>query len=226
MKRTIWFWVYFIVAIVLATYFSVRVIMTGMGHGDLSRVRSISISADIADKDMSALAAAAAVAPGTSALTVNLNQLNHRIGAVAGVRSSAVRRLPNGNLVVRVKLYRAVALWTDGMNYFPLSADGTIVNQPSADRKPGTVLFRGILPNDISEITTVAHNLIGDLNYMEWIENRRWDLVTTGGITVMLPEKSPDAAIAQLIVLNKNHHIFDRNISVIDMRDDARILVK
>ena len=59
MKRTIWFWVYFIVAIVLATYFSVRVIMTGMGHGDLSRVRSISISADIADKDMSALAAAA-----------------------------------------------------------------------------------------------------------------------------------------------------------------------
>ena len=61
---------------------------------------------------------------------------------------------------------------------------------------------------------------------MEWIENRRWDLVTTGGITVMLPEKSPDAAIAQLIVLNKNHHIFDRNISVIDMRDDARILVK
>ena len=103
MKRTIWFWVYFIVAIVLATYFSVRVIMTGMGHGDLSRVRSISISADIADKDMSALAAAAAVAPGTSALTVNLNQLNHRIGAVSGVRSSAVRRLPNGNLVVRVK---------------------------------------------------------------------------------------------------------------------------
>ena len=175
MKRTIWFWVYFIVAIVLATYFSVRVIMTGMGHGDLSRVRSISISADIADKDMSALAAAAAVAPGTSALTVNLNQLNHRIGAVAGVRSSAVRRLPNGNLVVRVKLYRAVALWTDGMNYFPLSADGTIVNQPSADRKPGTVLFRGTLPNDISEITTVAHNLIGDLNYMECIENRRWD---------------------------------------------------
>lgn len=226
MKRTIWFWVYFIVAIVLATYFSVRVIMTSMGRGDLSRVRSISISADIADKDMSALAAAAAVAPGTSALTVNLNQLNHRIGAVAGVRSSAVRRLPNGNLVVRVKLYRAVALWTDGINYFPLSADGTIVNQPSTEHKAGTVLFRGTLPNDISEITTVAHNLIGDLNYMEWIENRRWDLVTTGGITVMLPEKSPDAAIAQLIVLNKNHHILDRDISVIDMRDDARILVK
>lgn len=226
MKRTIWFWIYFIIAIVLATYFSVRIITTSMGRGDLSRVHSISISADIADKDMSALAAAAAVAPGTSALTVNLNQLNHRVGAVVGVHSSAVRRLPNGNLVVRVKLYRAVALWTDGMNYFPLSADGTIVNQPSDQRKTGTVLFRGTLPNDISEITTVAHNLIGDLDYMEWIENRRWNLITTGGITVMLPETSPDAAIAQLIVLNKNHHILNRDISVIDMRDDARILVK
>ena len=226
MKRTIWFWLYFIIAILLAIYFSVRIIMTTMGHTTVSRVHSISISADVRDKDLSALATAAAIAPGTGAFSVDLDALNARVGAVPGVRASAVHRRADGNLVVRVKLYRAVALWTDGHNYFPLSADGTIVNQPDAERKSGTVLFRGPLPSDVGEITNVAHNLIGNLDYMEWIENRRWNLITTGGTTILLPEKNPDDAIAQLIVLDKNHKILSRDIKTIDMRDSARILVK
>lgn len=226
MKRTIWFWLYFIIAILLAIYFSVRIIMTMMGHTTVSRVHSISISADVRDKDLSALATAAAIAPGTGAFSVDLDALNARVGAVPGVRASAVHRRADGNLVVRVKLYRAVALWTDGQNYFPLSADGTIVNQPDAERKSGTVLFRGPLPSDVGEITNVAHNLIGNLDYMEWIENRRWNLITTGGTTILLPEKNPDDAIAQLIVLDKNHKILSRDIKTIDMRDSARILVK
>lgn len=226
MKRTIWFWLYFIIAILLAIYFSVRIIMTTMGHTTVSRVHSISISADVRDKDLSALAAAAAIAPGTGAFSVDLDALNARVGAVPGVRASAVHRRADGNLVVRVKLYRAVALWTDGQNYFPLSADGTIVNQPDAERKSGTVLFRGPLPSDVGEITNAAHNLIGNLDYMEWIENRRWNLITTGGTTILLPEKNPDDAIAQLIVLDKNHKILSRDIKTIDMRDSARILVK
>lgn len=197
-----------------------------MGHTTVSRVHSISISADVRDKDLSALATAAAIAPGTGSFSVDLDALNARVGAVPGVRASAVHRRADGNLVVRVKLYRAVALWTDGQNYFPLSADGTIVNQPDAERKSGTVLFRGPLPSDVGEITNVAHNLIGNLDYMEWIENRRWNLITTGGTTILLPEKNPDDAIAQLIVLDKNHKILSRDIKTIDMRDSARILVK
>lgn len=226
MKRNIWFWLCFVAAIVLATYFATRIIMTGLGYGAAARVHNISISADNGNKDLSALAAAAAVAPGTHTYSVDLDALNARIANVPGVRASAVRRLPNGNLSVRVKLYRAVAQWTDGENFFPLSADGTIVRRPADERSPGTVLFRGPLPDDISEITKVAHNLVGHLDYLEWIEQRRWNIVTTGGITVMLPEQDPAAAISSLLVLNKNHNILSKDIKVIDMRDNARILVK
>ncbi len=49
---------------------------------------------------------------------------------------------------------------------------------------------------------------------------------TLGGITVMLPEDNPAAAIATLMVLDEKHGLLSRDISVIDMRDDARILVK
>lgn len=226
MKRSIWFWLSFIIAVILAIYFATRIIMTGMGHGNIAHVRNISISADKNDKDLSALASAASVAPGTRSYALSLDELNKRIGAVPGVKQSAVRRLPNGNLSVRVSLYTAVALWTDGEHFYPLSADGTIVNNPTDIRDEAHVVFRGTVPNDISEITTAAHNLVGDLDFIEWIENRRWNLHTFGGITIMLPEKNPMNAIATLITLNNNHKILTRDINVIDMRDDARILVK
>ena len=226
MKRSIWFWLYFVVAVILAIYFSVRVILTTTGHGNLSRVRNISISADIKNKDMTALAAAASIAPGTNSYSVDLDTLNARIGATPGVQHSAVRRLPNGNLSIRVSLHRAVALWTDGEHFYPISADGTIVQQPTDARNIGNIVFRGSGPNDISEITKAAHNLIGDLDYLEWIENRRWNLHTLGGITVMLPENDPISAIGTLITLNTNNAILRKDIETIDMRDSARILVK
>lgn len=226
MKKSLWFWLCFSVAIVFAIYFSVRVVMTGMGRGTNAYVTNISISADQSDKDLSAIVAAATIAPNTRTYSIDLDVLNERVSKVPGVKKSAVRRMPNGNISVRVALHRAVALWTDGQNFFPLSADGTIVNKPTDVRDASHVVFRGKLPNDITQITNVAHNLVGDLDYMEWIENRRWNMYTNGGITIMLPEENPVAAIGTLISLNNNHNILDKDIKLIDMRDSARILVK
>ena len=226
MKRSIWFWLCFVVSVILAVYFASRIIMVGMGHGNISRVRNISITADKNNKDLSALKMAATVARGTRSYAVDLDALNARVGAVPGVKKSAVRRLPNGNLAVRVSMYTAVALWTDGVHFYPLSADGTIVNKPTDVRDAGNVVFRGVVPDDIDEITKAAHNLVGMLDYLEWIEGRRWNLHTMNGIVVMLPERNPIGAIASLVTLNKNHKILDRDISVLDMRDEVRILVK
>lgn len=226
MKRSIWFWLCFVVSVVFAVYFLSRVIMVGMGRGDISHVRNISIKVDKNNKDLSVLANAVAVAPGTQSYKVDLENINARVAAVPGVKKSAVRRLPNGNLVVQVSLYTAVALWTDGEHFYPLSADGTIVNKPTDVRDAGHVVFRGVVPGDIDVITKAAHNLVGELDYMEWIENRRWNLHTTGGIVVMLPEQNPVDAIATLVSLNNNHNILSRKITHIDMRDAARILVK
>ncbi len=226
MKRSIWFWLYFVIAIILSVYFATRIVMTYMGRGEIAHVRRISISADMPNKDLTSVAAAAAVAPGTNAFRTDLNTINARIGAVPGVRASAVRRTPNGNLSVRVELYQAIAQWTDGLQYYPLSSDGTIINRPSDVRTPGTVVFRGELPNDLSAITSTAHSMINNLDYIEWVEERRWNIHTTGGITVMLPEKNPSDAVASLLVLDKNHGILSKKLEIIDMRDDARILVK
>jgi cell division protein FtsQ len=226
MKRNLWFWLYFVAAILLAIYFSVRIIMTFMGYGQIASVRNISIYADANNKDLTPMVAAAGIAPGTRSYSVNLELVNERLLQLPGVRESAVRRLPNGNLSVQLHLYRAVARWTDGIYYYPLSADGTVVKKPSEENTPGTVLFRGPVPNDISDITKAATNIIDNLEYLEWIDNRRWNIITKHGITVMLPEDDPIAAIGTLVTMDKNNNILSKNIKILDMRDTARILVK
>lgn len=226
MKRNLWFWLYFIAAILLSIYFATRIVMARMGYGPTAMIRHISISADTKDKDLGAIIAAAGIAPGTHSHAINLELVNTRIAQTPGIKESAVRRLANGNLAIRVNLYRAVAGWTDGTYYYPISADGTIVKNPSESRGAGTVIFRGRVPNEIGEITKAANNLIGTLDYLEWIDDRRWNLVTLGGITIMLPENDPIAAIGNIVVLDKKHNILSKDIKVIDMRDDARILVK
>ena len=226
MKRTIWFWLSFIVAVILAIYFSVRIITTGIGQSRNSFVRNVSITANEQNKDLSAVVSAINIAPGTNAYSIDLQEMNERVSNVPGIKKSAVRRMPNGNISVHVSLHKAVALWTDGENFFPLSADGTIVNTPSQTRNISNIVFRGKIPSDISDITASAHKLVGHLNYIEWIENRRWNMYTSSGIVIMLPEKNPLTAIGTLISLNNNHKILDKKIKMIDMRDASRILVK
>ncbi len=226
MRRNFWFWLYFTIAIIAAVYFATRVSTTIMGRAKTSIVRNISISADGNNRDLSAVAAAAAIPPQTRSYSVDLDVMATRINDVPGVRNAAVRRRANGNLAVHAELYQAVAMWTDGKYFFPISADGTIVNTPSETRNEGYVVFRGAVPNNISDITNAAHTMIGDVDYLEWIDGRRWNLITSSGITVMLPEDDGVAAIGALIMLNKNHQILSRDIDLIDMRDSARILVK
>ena len=200
--------------------------MTFIGYGPTAMVRNISVSADTNDKDLTPIIAAAGIAPGTHTHAIKLELVNARIAQTPGVRESAVRRLANGNLAIKVNLYRAVAGWTDGTYYYPISADGTIVKNPSETRGNGTVLFRGNVPNEIGKITKAATNLIGNLDYLEWIDDRRWNLITTGGITIMLPENDPVAAIGNIVVLDQKYNILSKAIKVIDMRDDTRILVR
>ncbi|MDR1337498.1 MAG: cell division protein FtsQ/DivIB [Rickettsiales bacterium] len=226
MKKSFWFWLCFVLAVVCAVYFASRVIMTSLGRGPATVIKSISVYSNSSKHNLAAVVAAAGIAPGTRTYSVNLDDVNARIAAVPDVKTSAVRRLPNGNLAIKVKLHRAVALWTDGQDFYPLSADGTVIRRPIGSRPENTVVFRGVLPGDISEIAKTARGLAPHLDYLEWVEDRRWNIRTNGGITVMLPESGPIAAIGALDLMDRNHRILSKKITVLDMRDGARILVR
>ena len=75
------------------------------GRSNLSYIRSLTISADIPNKDLTPVAAAAAIAPGTRAYGETLETINARITSTPGVKKAATRRLPSGNISIHVQLY-------------------------------------------------------------------------------------------------------------------------
>lgn len=226
MKKTLLFWLSFVFAIILAVYFATRIIMVSLGHGLPAKVKTISIYADSNNRQLSSLAAVAGIAPGTNVYSLSLDEINARIANVPDVRESAVRRLPNGNLAIKVKLHHAVAIWTDGNNFFPLSDDGTIIKRPLEKRLNNTIVFRGTLPPDVTEMIKTVQSILTDIDYIEWIENRRWNIHTKNDINILLPEKEPYAAISKLIILDKKNNILSKKIKTLDMRDPARVIIK
>lgn len=234
MRKTIWFWLCFVCAIILAIYFSARIIMIKMGYGRPISVHNISIVADRSDIDLSPLRDAVSISSGTPLYNINLESINNQIGSVAGVKKSSIRRMPNGTISVHVQMHNVLGVYqqSDGM-YYPISDDGFIVNDPSPERQNGAILFRGPKPKNITKITQSVTPLLPFIDYVEWIEDRRWNIHTTGGITILLPEDivrtpeyEPNNAIVKLNNLNQEKSILSRAIKIIDLRDPKRILVQ
>ncbi|MBD5389349.1 hypothetical protein HDR63_03800, partial [bacterium] len=131
MKKSIWFWICFVIAVITAVYFATRIFMIVDGRGRLARIRTVSITADQTGKDLRPIAAATGVPPGAPTFKTDLDAVCARVAAVPGVRAAAVRRTGNGNLSIRVALHHTIAQWTDGDKFFPISTDGTIVQRPA-----------------------------------------------------------------------------------------------
>lgn len=225
MKKSIFFWLYFIVSIILAIYFAVRIITSQMGRGPVSRVNHIeTYGANAKDKEIIKLSLG--VSPGNSLRGVDLHQLNYRVSNIPGIKKSAVRLLPNGDIIVKIQKHNVVATWSDGSVFYPLSADGVKIDTPSLERKNDTIVFQGELPDDLTSIINSVSSISNYIDYMNMVESRRWNIHTTNGITIYLPENDPETAINKISILNQTHKLLSRKLEIIDMRDSARILVK
>lgn len=225
MKKSILFWLYFVLSILLAIYFAVRIITGQMGRGPISSVQNI-ITYGTNSKDDEIIKMSLGISPGISLRTIDLHQLNNRVANIPGVQKSAVRRLPNGDIIVKIQKHKIIATWGDGQYYYPLSSDGTKINTPTSERDDNSIVFRGELPENLKDVINSLSVLSKDIDYVDYIESRRWNIHTKNGTTIYLPEKDMSVAINKINMLNHTHKLLSRKLDIIDMRDSARILVK
>lgn len=226
MKKSVFFWLYFVVSIILATYFASRIITSNTGRGPVSFIKHVTIINNSRDFDVEPIKMALGIPAKTTIRGINLQSVNNRVLNVPGIEKSATRLLPNGDLIIKTKKYNVVALWSDGVVYYPLSANGTKINTPLTERNENTLVFQGSLPNDLTQIINDVSVLAKDIDYLTMVESRRWNIHTKNNITIYLPEDNSASAINKINLLNQTHKLLSRNIDIIDMRDSARILVK
>ena len=64
------------------------------------------------------------------------------------------------------------------------------------------------------------------LEEARWISERRWDIILTNSINVKLPETNIAEALETLKRVHGEERILDKNIAHIDLRDQARMIVR
>lgn len=228
MKHSLKFWLFFITAILLAIYFATRITMIFLGS-NIYKINQIKLSSVNGNLNNESIINALNISPNTKSLNITLSDALTKIQTLPDIESVAIRRLGNGNLEIHIKTRHGVAIWNDGKKFYPLTANGELINRPTVERPNDSVMFIGALPKNISKIVSAMHNaqkITNKTDYMEWIENRRWNIKTIHHTTILLPETDPDMAIKKLNDLETNNQILIRKISTIDMRDSNRILIK
>ncbi|WP_341913147.1 cell division protein FtsQ/DivIB [Ferrovibrio terrae] len=179
---------------------------------------------------LDALADAVGVERGEPILALDLDAVRRRVEAIGWVKQATVwRQLPD-TLHIEIVEREAFARWQIDGRVYLIDADGKMLEE--GDRPDFHHLF--LLVG--SGASDKAHDLLGMLQSDPMlasrvvnairVRNRRWDIEFDNGIVVRLPEDGAAAAWARLIELERSHGLLRRDIRVVDLRLDDRLIVQ
>lgn len=167
---------------------------------------------------------------GTLMFYVDVDEARARLEALPWVKSAEVRRVWPNRIHVRVVERKPVALWQHEGHVSLIDAEGHPIAVETPLRFAGLPLVVGEgAESAVSSLLTLVAtqpNLKLRVKAAVRVGERRWNLRLDNGVEVRLPEEGAEAALAELVRLEREDNILARDISVIDLRFPDRFIVK
>lgn len=175
--------------------------------------------------------AAAQVTYPISSFKLDLPAMHAAIVALDPVSRADLRVRSGGILEVRVTERMPVAVWRrdDGLEL--VDRDGVRVARIRArTERPELPLIAGRgaagkVPEALA-LLAAARPLEKRVRGLVRVGQRRWDLVLDRSQRIMLPADAPVRALEQVMALDEAQDIFDRDVTVVDMRNPRRPTVR
>jgi cell division protein FtsQ len=163
-------------------------------------------------------------------LYVDVDEARARIEALPWVKSAEVRRVWPDRIQVRIVERSPVAVWQkDGVKTV-IDIDGRPIDGEDPQRFGSLPLVVG--PGAQSAVASLLKlvatqpNLKSRVKIAVRVGERRWDLQLDNAVHVRLPEEGAEAALAELVRLEREQNILARDIEAIDLRYPDRFIVK
>ena len=163
-------------------------------------------------------------------LGVDLEAVRQRVLAVGWVKQAKVIRLLPDTLVIAVTPRNLMAVWQfQGVDQV-VDNDGKPVPQADPSRFADLPLVvgqgageaaRAILP-----LLRQRPQLMGQLEALVRVDDRRWDLRLKDGGIIQLPEEGADSALIQLDQLEQKARVIELGFERIDLRDPDAVAVR
>ncbi|MEM7060850.1 MAG: cell division protein FtsQ/DivIB [Pseudomonadota bacterium] len=161
---------------------------------------------------------------GASTMTFDVAALQADLADVAAVKDVSVALGPKGILHIDVIERVAEALWrdTDGALWL-IDREGVVLD-PTPVRADWPKL-PVVIGEGAGEVVAQALSLFRSfpdlkprLRAFVRVGERRWNVELDRGLTIMLPEQAPKAALARVMAWHYGDEVLDRGLVAVDMR--------
>lgn len=200
-------------------------VTTGMGL-KLRRVHVTGASAEA----QPAIQQALALQSGMPIIGLDLDQLRRQVEGVGWVREARVVRLLPDTLIVEVKEHDRLAVWQNAGRAWVIDGDGAVIPGAQAARYPQLPLVVGKGADqaaaDILPLLAQRPRLMGRVDALVRVDERRWDLRLKDGSLIQLPALGQDAALIRLDALDQRERLLDLGFARVDLRTPEEIAVR
>lgn len=197
----------------------------GMGL-TLKRVHITGASAEATP----AIRAAMDLYAGQPITSLDLNALQAQVAGVSWVKEARVVRLLPDTLIVEVQEHDRLAVWQVGGQAHVIDSQGQIIEGADPGRYPKLPLIVGkgaaeaaaaILP-----LLAQRPSLMGRVDALVRVDERRWDLRLRDGSLIQLPAVDQESALIRLDALDQRERLLDLGFARVDLRAVDTIAVR
>ena len=165
--------------------------------------------------------------------TFDIQQIQESFKNLPWVKDVVVRRQLPDILYIDLVEKKPIALWQTNKKYYPLDEQGNPINAICPECSEYLLLVVGNnAPKQtphLIEILEKHESIYNRIQSVKWVDNRRWDLYIddiNNGKKVLLPDLDLEESLNRLEELQKSKNVLDRQIELLDLRFDDRIIIK
>jgi cell division protein FtsQ len=163
-------------------------------------------------------------------LGLDLAALRHKVEQVGWVKEAHVVRLLPNTLVISVVERRQLAVWQHNGRQVVIDEKGQVIPEadPSRFASLPLIVGEGGAAHAPAVLPLIAQRpkLMGALDALVRVDDRRWDLRLKDGSLIQLPADQEEAALMQLERLDQRSRILELGFERIDLRNPDVVAVR
>jgi cell division protein FtsQ len=157
-------------------------------------------------------------------------QARARLEADPLIKQASVRKLYPNQIVIEIVERTPYAVWQKDGDVRAIATDGAPIDEVNDGRYADLPFVVGEGANgrvrEFVALLDAMDELKPRVEAGVLIDQRRWNLRLKSGIDIKLPESDPEAAIAELLILQRQSRILEKDVLALDFRVPGRVFAR
>lgn len=158
---------------------------------------------------------------GGSFLKTDLEESYHALSEIPWIKSLRIERFWPHTIKIFIEEKHPLCIWQFKKIFYLIDMDGDVINVDNIGSYMDLPLVLGEgAPKKAQSVIQILEklNFLKSIKAISRIANRRWNLLTNTGLTILLPEKNIEDSLLYLLKLEKSYQILKRAKHQIDLR--------